>query len=91
MKQFSDWLEIDSARPVAEQAPFGGMMINVIAEAASINISLTQIATLRPGDIVDSPAQSDGLVTLRAAGRPIARGTLLDIDGRLAVRIEHLI
>ncbi|KGS02355.1 FliM/FliN family flagellar motor switch protein [Burkholderia sp. ABCPW 111] len=65
--------------------------VRVVAQVATIDVPLARLASLRAGDVLDGPAQPDGLVTLQVAGKPFARGTLLDIGGRLAVRIEHLL
>jgi type III secretion protein Q len=67
-----------------------GACVRVIAQVATIDVPLAQLANLQPGDILDGPAQDDGLITLQVAGKPFARGTLLEIGGRLAVKIEHL-
>ncbi|RQR48123.1 YscQ/HrcQ family type III secretion apparatus protein [Burkholderia sp. Bp9126] len=87
---FDDWLDVEPpSRSASSPIPLDAR-VQVVAQVATIDIPLSQLANLRPGDVLDGPAQSDGLVTLRVAGKPLARGTLLDIGGRLAVRIEYL-
>lgn len=74
----------------AENISTDNIKLSVVVEVAALDVPLSQLATLRSGDVLSGPARSDGLVTLRLAGRPFAYGTLLDIDGWLAVKIESL-
>ncbi|AIO69957.1 type III secretion system cytoplasmic ring protein SctQ [Burkholderia oklahomensis] len=107
MDTFDDWLDIDvdvapsvaldtPDAPDAPDSPDAGPLrldahVRVVAQVATIDVPLARLASLRAGDVLDGPAQPDGLVTLQVAGKPFARGTLLDVGGRLAVRIEHLL
>ncbi len=90
MDEFNDWLDVEPAKPATNHLQYGDALIAVVAEVATIEIPLAQLAALQAGDILDGAIRTDGLVTLKAAGKPIARGMLLDIDGAIAVRIEHL-
>ncbi|AOJ07290.1 type III secretion system cytoplasmic ring protein SctQ [Burkholderia mayonis] len=102
MDTFDDWLDVDVAHSLAPDAPDAldspdmqplrlDAHVRVVAQVATIDVPLARLASLRAGDVLDGPAQPDGLVTLQVAGKPFARGTLLDVGGRLAVRIEHLL
>ncbi len=93
METFDDWLDVEPADP-APTLP--GVLpldasVRIVAQAAAIDVPLERLAALRPGDILEGPAIGDGLCTLKIGGRPLARGMLLDIDGRLAIRIEHFV
>lgn len=87
MDHSNDWLDITPATPAENHSP---VLVRVVAEAASLQVPLAALAHLKVGDVLDGPVHSDGLVTLAVGGRPVARGLLLEINGRLAVRIEHL-
>ncbi|MCX8565596.1 MAG: type III secretion protein Q [Glomeribacter sp. 1016415] len=87
MDHSNDWLDIT---PASLTENGSNLMVRVVAEAASLQAPLAALAHLSVGDVLEGPAHSDGLVTLTVGGRPVARGLLLDINGRLAVRIEHL-
>ncbi|BBE08762.1 Type III secretion apparatus protein, YscQ/HrcQ family [Mycoavidus cysteinexigens] len=87
MDHSNDWLDIT---PTTTSENGSNLMVRVVAEAASLQAPLAALAHLSVGDVLDGPAHSDGLVTLTVNGRPVARGLLLDINGHLAVRIEHL-
>jgi flagellar motor switch/type III secretory pathway protein FliN len=56
-------------------------------ELGVLELSAAEWAALRPGDVVQSGRRIDDLVVLRAAGREIARGELVDIEGELGVRV----
>ncbi|SUX35804.1 type III secretion system protein [Chromobacterium violaceum] len=90
MSDFEDWMDITPTLSPAEEQALGDAMITVTVEVAKMELPLHQLGNLQPGTLLSSAVSSDGLVTLKAGSRPIARGTLLDIDSRLAVRIEHL-
>lgn len=88
MDYSNDWLDIT---PATQTENSSNLTVRVVAEAASLQVPLAALAHLSVGDLLDGPAHTDGLVTLTVNGRPVARGLLLDINGRLAVRIEHLV
>ncbi|KVV41082.1 translocation protein in type III secretion [Burkholderia ubonensis] len=93
METFDDWLDVepaDTASTLPLALPLDASM-RIVAQAAAIDVPLDRLAALRPGDILQGPAIGDGLCTLKIGGRPFARGMLLDIEGRLAIRIEHFV
>jgi len=59
----------------------------VRVELGSLEMSAAEWAALRPGDVVQCGRRIDEPVVLRAGGREIARGELVDIDGEIGVRI----
>jgi flagellar motor switch/type III secretory pathway protein FliN len=59
-------------------------------ELGTLELSAAEWAALRPGDVVQSGRRIDDLVILRVAGREIARGELVDIEGELGVRITEV-
>ncbi|OHX10904.1 type III secretion system cytoplasmic ring protein SctQ [Chromobacterium sphagni] len=90
MNDFEDWMDITPTLSPGEEQALGDTVITVTVEVAKMELPLHQLGNLQPGTLLSSTVSSDGLVTLKAGGRPIARGTLLDIDSRLAVRVEQL-
>jgi flagellar motor switch/type III secretory pathway protein FliN len=56
-------------------------------ELGSLEMSAAEWAGLRPGDVVQCGRRIDEPVVLRAGGREIARGELVDIEGEVGVRI----
>lgn len=63
----------------------------VRVELGSVTLTAGQWADLQPGDVVETNAPIGSEVTLRANGRALAQGELLNIDGELGVRITKLI
>jgi flagellar motor switch/type III secretory pathway protein FliN len=56
-------------------------------ELGSLEMTAAEWAALRPGDVLSSGRRLHEPVVLRAGGREIARGELVDIDGDIGVRI----
>ncbi len=56
-------------------------------EVGSLEMTAAEWAALRPGDVLASGRRLEEPVVLRAGGREIARGELVDIDGDIGVRI----
>ncbi|KVX77009.1 FliM/FliN family flagellar motor switch protein [Burkholderia ubonensis] len=93
MEAYNDWLDVE---PTGFAPESSGVLpldacVRIVAQAAVIDVPLERLATLKPGDILEGPAISDGMLTLTIGSKPLARGMLLDIDGRLAIRIEHFV
>ena len=59
-------------------------------EVGALEMSAAEWAALRPGDVVQSGRRLDDPVILRAGGREIARGELVDVEGELGVRITQV-
>ncbi|MDI2590448.1 type III secretion system cytoplasmic ring protein SctQ [Pseudomonas sp. 681] len=90
MDDFNDWLDI-APGPAAADSPLGSdLLVTVVAQLGSLDVPLHQLAHLQVGDVLQGPARIDDCVTLKVAGKPLAHGLLLEIDGRLAVRIDRL-
>ena len=59
-------------------------------EVGTLEMSAAEWAALRPGDVIQCGRRLDDPVVLRAAGREIARGELVDVEGELGVRITQV-
>ncbi|HEV2763293.1 MAG TPA: type III secretion system cytoplasmic ring protein SctQ, partial [Pyrinomonadaceae bacterium] len=66
------------------------LMLTVHVELAARRITLDELARLRAGQILELGCRPDDPVDLIADGRRIARGELVDVEGRLGVRITQL-
>jgi type III secretion system YscQ/HrcQ family protein len=79
---------IDSTSPNAAAA-LADVTFTVVAEIAQIELSLSELSSLTPGELLDVPASAgDGRVTLKVNQRTIAHGRLIRVGERLMVRIE---
>jgi type III secretion system YscQ/HrcQ family protein len=62
----------------------------VRVEVGSVTLSARQWAELRAGDVLETGVRLAEPVVLRIAGREVARGELVNVDGELGVRIREL-
>ncbi|MDM5065515.1 type III secretion system cytoplasmic ring protein SctQ [Aeromonas salmonicida] len=90
MDNFDDWMDIAPLpEPEADRpTPLANHPIAVTVEVARLTIPLQELYQLDVGSLLSGEASYDGAVTLRVGGHPFARGTLMHIGDRLAVRIE---
>jgi type III secretion system YscQ/HrcQ family protein len=63
----------------------------VRVELGSVSMPANEWAKLRPGDVIETGQRVAEPVVLRIAGRAVARGELVDVDGELGVRIRELV
>ncbi|MEY2931077.1 MAG: hypothetical protein RL033_1826 [Pseudomonadota bacterium] len=68
----------------------GETPVVVRLELGAIEMSAAEWAALRPGDVVASGRRVEEAVSLRSAGREIARGELVEIEGEIGVRITRV-
>ncbi|HVZ31700.1 MAG TPA: FliM/FliN family flagellar motor switch protein, partial [Polyangiaceae bacterium] len=59
-------------------------------ELGALEMTASEWAALRPGDVVASGTRLADGVVLRTGGREIARGELVDIEGEIGVRITRV-
>lgn len=63
----------------------------VRVEVGSVTLTARDWASLRPGDVLETGLRLSEPAVLRVAGREVARGELVDIEGELGVRIHEII
>jgi flagellar motor switch/type III secretory pathway protein FliN len=63
----------------------------VRVEVGSVTLTARQWGALRPGDVLETGLRLSEPAVLRVAGREVARGELVDIDGELGVRIHEIV
>lgn len=68
----------------------GETPVVVRLELGAIEMSAAEWAALRPGDVLASGRRVEEAVSLRSAGREIARGELVEIEGEIGVRITQV-
>ncbi len=78
----SDEHDVTTIADAVAEAP-----VVVRVEVASVTLAARAWAALQPGDVVSLGRPLGDPVVLRVAGREIARGDLVDVDGELGVRI----
>jgi len=65
--------------------------IVVRIEVGAVSMSAREWAGLAPGDVIESGRRIAEPVVLRVAGREVARGELINLEGELGVRIRELV
>jgi type III secretion system YscQ/HrcQ family protein len=74
-----------SAGPSALDVP-----VTLAVELGRVNLTLTQLADIKPGDVVELGRHSRAPVELTSNGRLVARGELVLIDTELGVRVTNV-
>jgi flagellar motor switch/type III secretory pathway protein FliN len=62
----------------------------VRVELGVVSLSARRWAELRPGDVLETGQPLGEAVLLRIAGRAVARGELVDVDGTVGVRVREV-
>ena len=65
--------------------------IQVVAVLGKKNISVKEIAALKMGEVIDLNRPANEIVDLIAGGKLIAKGELVEIEGKLGVRIVKML
>ncbi len=81
----TDETSADRAVQMAGDAP-----VEVTIELARFTMPLEELAALRPGEVVVTGRPIGETVVLRAGGRAVAEGELVDVDGEVGVRLLAL-
>jgi flagellar motor switch/type III secretory pathway protein FliN len=63
----------------------------VRVEVGAVSMSAREWAELAPGDVIETGRRIAEPVVLRVAGREVARGELVNLEGELGVRIRELV
>ena len=71
-------------------AVLDGLLLTVRVEMAGLRMRIDELARLRTGQILELACRATDPVDLVVDGRSIARGELVDIEGRLGVRIAQV-
>jgi type III secretion protein Q len=57
---------------------------------ARFRLSLGELSALAPGQVLDTGQPVGQHAVLRAAGRPVAEGELVEVEGAIGLRIRTL-
>ena len=85
-------LMTDSAKPegpLAEAVLDSPVVVRV--EVGAVSMTAREWAELAPGDVIEAGRRIAEPVVLRIAGREVARGELVNLEGELGIRIRELI
>jgi flagellar motor switch protein FliN len=68
-----------------------GLPVELVVELGRVRTNARQVLELRPGSIVELARPAGAPVDLVAAGRVLARGELVDVEGELGVRVTEIL
>lgn len=92
LASFEPLVESSMSRDASDvEQVVGEVPVVVRLELGALEMSASRWAALRPGDVVQSGRRIEEPVILRAAGREIARGELVDVEGEIGVRITEVL
>ncbi len=74
-----------------DDASFPSLPVEVEVELTRLRISVSELATLRPGAVLSLRIGATEPVTLRVGDRAVARAELVDIEGEIGARIIGLL
>jgi type III secretion system YscQ/HrcQ family protein len=77
---------LDTTATLAGDAP-----ISLCLELARFTLSLEELSQLTAGEVLSTGRPIGETATLCAAGKPIARGELVDIEGAIGLRVLELL
>ena len=84
--------EPNAAADRSEPKPMSAdLPVTLTVELGRINLPLSRLADLKPGDLLELGRHSREPVELTSNGRLVARGELVQIDTELAVRITNVL
>ena len=75
--------------PAPEVAPVD-VPVTLAIELGRVNLTLSRLADLKPGDVIELSRHSRAPVELTSNGRLVARGELILIDTDLGVRVTSV-
>jgi flagellar motor switch protein FliN len=75
--------------PAPEGAPLD-VPVTLTVELGRVSLTLTRLADLKPGDVIELSRHSRAPVELTSGGRLVARGELILIDTDLGVRVTNV-
>lgn len=67
-----------------------GVEVELQARVGTLTVTLAQLRQLGEGQVVEFSTPVDSPVTLTVSGRPVASGELVDVGGRVGVRITGM-
>lgn len=69
----------------------GDVPVQVVAVMGKKTISMKELIGLKMGEVIDLDRPPNEVVDLVAGGKLIAKGELVDIDGKLGVKIVKMV
>lgn len=84
MESAEDLVESEAVKMTAD------VPVQVVAVLGKKTISVKELVTLKMGQVIDLARPVNEMVDLIAGGKLIAKGEIVDIDGKMGVRIVKM-
>lgn len=82
--------EDNSGQSSAAQSALDAPLV-IRVELGSVTLSAREWAELQAGDVIETSQRVSEPVVLRCAGREVARGELVEVEGQVGVRITEMV
>jgi flagellar motor switch protein FliM len=82
--------EIEALRADLPFIPSPRERFHIVVDAGHADLEPEQVEGLKPGDVIALDRHVEGVVEIVANAVTVAYGTLVDLDGRAAVRVVSL-
>lgn len=79
----------EAERTLAEAVLDAPVIVRV--ELGAVSMAAREWAALQPGDVIETGRRVAEPVVLRVAGREVARGELVEIEGEIGVRVREIL
>ena len=79
-----------AVNPTPTTAGPADVPVTLVVELGRVNLALSRLADLKPGDVVELGRHSREPVELTSNGKLVARGELVQIDTELGVRVTNV-
>lgn len=94
----SDMTEAPDMRSIAGGLPMGdnmdllaGISLRISVEVGSASLTLSELLRLGEGSVVELDRQANDFLDIFANGTLIARGEIVDVDGRYGIRVVDVV
>ena len=94
----SDMTEAPNMASMAAAMPMGdnmellaGISLRISVEVGSASLTLSELLRLGEGSVVELDRQSNDFLDIFANGTLIARGEIVDVDGRYGIRVVDVV
>lgn len=84
-----DEAPVPADQRLAAAAP-GELPVRVAFDLGGMELTVAELAALAPGQVLASGREAGAAVSITASGRRIGTGSLVDVAGRIGVKIETL-
>lgn len=81
--------EVETAEASTPVSLPGDIEVELVFEVGSRSMALGELVTLKTGFCFGLDRPVDSPVLIRANGKPVARGSMVDVEGRIGVKITE--